>query len=75
MQCDSQNQLNISMMLPLNLGTQTYLYMTLPTVYYSFVNQDGYVIESQNASYIKVKKLISECTSFMSNYGLCAKID
>lgn len=73
-QCDGENMFNLTITWPVTIPTQTYLYIILPSVYFSFVaNQVGYEVESQNTTSIRVRRLISECFSLPASSGVCAK--
>ena len=66
--------LNLTLTLPISLPTQTYFYIVLPTAYYSVALAPiGYEIDSQNSTFIKLKRLISECTFYAPSSGICTK--
>lgn len=44
-QCSINNTLSLNITLPINVGTQTYLYFVVPMAYYVIENQTGYSIE------------------------------
>lgn len=74
-QCSQNNTLVFNISLPVNIGTQTYLYFIISMAYYTLTNQTGYEIESQNTTHYTVRRLITECTSSqaLTASGLCMK--
>ncbi len=40
--CNSDNYFNLTITLPVNISSQTYLYLVLPTAYFIYANQTGF---------------------------------